>query len=101
MTPPERRPTPSTPVLFPNRKETPTPMDYANRLLIAALLLRDDLVARARRSLDERGSVTTEQAIVTAGEVVLALTAVGIVTALVLRKINTIDLDAPPPTSIP
>lgn len=76
-------------------------MDYANRLLIAALLLRDDLVARARRGLDQRGSVTTEQAIVTAGMVVLALTAVGIVTALVLRKINTIDLDSTPPTTIP
>jgi len=76
-------------------------MDYANRLLIAALLLRDDLVARARRGLDQRGSVTTEQAIVTAGVVVLALTAVGIVTALVLRKINTIDLDSTPPTTIP
>ncbi|MGH9153800.1 MAG: hypothetical protein ACRD03_15690 [Acidimicrobiales bacterium] len=76
-------------------------MDYANRLLIAALLLRDDLVARARRGLDERGSVTTEQAIVTAGVVVLALTAVAIVTALVLRKINTIDLDSTPPTTIP
>lgn len=76
-------------------------MDYANRLLIAALLLRDDLVARARRGLDQRGSVTTEQAIVTAGVVVLALTAVGIVTALVLRKVNTIDLDSTPPTTIP
>ena len=76
-------------------------MDYANRLLIAALLLRDDLVARARRGLDQRGSVTTEQAIVTAGVVVLALTAVGIVTALVLRKINSIDLDSTPPTTIP
>lgn len=76
-------------------------MDYANRLLIAALLLRDDLVARARRGLDQRGSVTTEQAIVTAGVVLLALTAVGIVTALVLRKINTIDLDSTPPTTIP
>lgn len=98
--PPETRPTPTTPLPFPNRKET-HPMDYANRLLIAALLLRDDLVARARRGLDQRGSVTTEQAIVTAGVVVLALTAVGIVTALVLRKINTIDLDATPPTTIP
>ena len=76
-------------------------MHYANRLLIAALLLRDDLMARARRGLDQRGSVTTEQAIVTAGVVVLALTAVGIVTALVLRKINTIDLDSTPPTTIP
>lgn len=86
---------------FPNRKETKTLMDYANRLLIAALLLRDSLLARARRGLDQRGSVTTEQAIVTAGVVVLALTAVGIVTALVLRKINTIDLDSTPPTTIP
>lgn len=76
-------------------------MDYTNRLLIAALLLRDDLVARTRRGLDQRGSVTTEQAIVTAGVVVLALTAVAIVTALVLHKINTIDLDSTPPTTIP
>ncbi len=76
-------------------------MDHANRLLIAALLLRDDLVARARRGLDQRGSVTTEQAIVTAGVVVLALTCVAIVTALVLRKLNNIDLDSTPPTTIP
>lgn len=76
-------------------------MDYANHLLIAAVLLRDELMARARRGLDQRGSVTTEQAIVTAGVVVLALTAVGIVTALVLRKINTIDLDSTPPPTIP
>lgn len=77
-------------------------MDYANRLLIAALLLRDDLVVRARRGLDQRGSVTTEQAIVTAGVVVLALASVAIVSALVLRKVNSIDLDStPPPTSIP
>ena len=76
-------------------------MDYANRILITALLLRADLVARARRGLDQRGSVTTEQAIVTAGVVVLALTTVAIVTAMVLRKVNNIDLDSTPPTSIP
>lgn len=76
-------------------------MDYVNRIIVTLLLWRGELAGRARRAYDERGSVTTEQAIVTAGIVVLALASVAILTSLVLRKVNAIDLDTTPPTTIP
>ncbi len=58
---------------------------------------------RARLGPDrEGGSVTTEQAVITAGMVVLALTAVGVITALVLSQVNAIDLNGTtPPTTEP
>lgn len=78
-------------------------MNRLNLIILTALAFPAELgarVARARR--DEQGSVTTEQAIVTAGIVILALAAVAILSAVVLAKVRGIDLDsAPPPTTVP
>lgn len=73
-------------------------MDHLNRLILAILVLGTDLGERVRRRLDERGSVTTEQAIITAGVVVLALAAVGLLSSAVLAKIGKISLDSPTTT---
>ena len=59
---------------------------------LAVSMVRALLAPRA-----ERGSVTVEQVVVTAGVVVMALLAVAGITKLVLGKIDDMDLNDPPP----
>ncbi|MGH9154420.1 MAG: hypothetical protein ACRD1K_00865 [Acidimicrobiales bacterium] len=72
-----------------------------NGLYLTALALPAVLVARLRAFRDQRGSVTTEQAIITAAVVVLALGAVAIISSLVMAKVNSIDLNNTPPPPTP
>ncbi len=71
------------------------------RIYLAALSLPAAIAGRLQAARQERGSVTTEQAIITAAVVVLALGAVAVVSALVMNKVNSIDLNNTPPPSVP